>query len=99
NVDALPTALLEGMASSVPLVSTRLSGIPEIVIHGENGLLVEPGDAEGLADALAAILTNPAGAASMGMAGRRRAESHFDLERNVVVLRDLLRRACINEHV
>ena len=92
NVDALPTALLEGMACGLPLVSTRLSGIPEIVIDGENGLLVEPGDSDGLAAALAAILSDPARATAMGEAGRRRAESHFDLRRNVAELAGMFRR-------
>lgn len=92
NVDALPTALLEGMASGVPLVSTKLSGIPEIIVDGENGLLVEPGDAAALADALGAILSDPVRAASMGEAGRRRAEALFDLRRNVAVLRDMFHR-------
>lgn len=86
NVDALPTALLEGMASGLPLVSTRLSGIPEIIVHGENGLLAEPGDARGLADALGTLLRDPALAARMGSAGRRRAEELFDLRRNVASL-------------
>lgn len=94
NVDALPTALLEGMASSLPLVSTRLSGIPEIIDDGSNGLLVEPGDAGALADALAALLADPDRAAAMGAAGRRRAEELFDLRRNVAALAERF-RGCI----
>ncbi len=92
NVDALPTALLEGMACGLPLVSTRLSGIPEIVVDGENGLLVEPGDIGGLAGAIAQILADPARAEAMGRAGRRRAEAHFDLRRNVAELAAMFRR-------
>jgi colanic acid/amylovoran biosynthesis glycosyltransferase len=94
NVDALPTALLEGMACGLPLVSTKLSGIPEIVIDGENGLLVEPGSASALADALAVLLLDPRRARDMGRAGRRRAEALFDLQANVALLRGLLRSAC-----
>lgn len=97
NVDALPTALLEGMACGLPLVSTRLSGIPEIVLDGENGRLVEPGDAAALAGALAEVLQDPARAAAMGAAGRRRAEELFDLRRNVATLAALLRAACEEE--
>ncbi len=93
NVDALPTALLEGMASSLPLVSTRLSGIPEIVVDGDNGLLVEPGDARALADAIGALLQDPVRAAAMGAAGRRRAEELFDLRRNVAALASRFRGA------
>jgi colanic acid/amylovoran biosynthesis glycosyltransferase len=91
NVDALPTALLEGMACGLPLVSTRLSGIPEIVIDGRNGLLVEPGNSSALAAAIGELLTSPARAAGMGLAGRRRAEALFDLRSNVARLAELLR--------
>lgn len=97
NVDALPTALLEGMACGLPLVSTRLSGIPEIVVDGENGLLVEPGDADALAGALEAVLDDPARAAAMGEAGRKRAEALFDLRRNVAELAGMFHRCMTAE--
>lgn len=90
NVDALPTVLLEAMATARPVVSTRLSGIPEIVIDGETGLLVPPGEATALADALAAVFNDPARAQAMGRAGRQRAEYLFDLYANVGELRRLL---------
>ncbi len=90
NVDALPTVLLEAMASGRPVVSTRVSGIPEIVDDGRTGLLVEPGDPGSLGEALAAIITDPARCQAMGRAGRRRAEELFDLEANVSRLRTVL---------
>ena len=86
NVDALPTALLEGMACGLPLVSTRISGIPEIIVHEENGLLVDPGDSEQLALALESILRDPDRAMALGVAGRTRAENLFDLRRNAAQL-------------
>ncbi len=82
NIDALPTVLLEAMARARPVVSTRLSGIPEIVDDGVTGLLVEPGDAAALADALQSLLGDRARAARMGVSGRERAERLFDLDRN-----------------
>lgn len=82
NVDALPTVLLEAMARARPVVSTRLSGIPEIVDEGVTGLLVEPGDAATLADALQSVLEDRARAVQMGLFGRERAERLFDLDRN-----------------
>lgn len=90
NVDALPTVLLEAMASGRPVVSTRVSGIPEIVDDGRTGLLVPPGDPASLAEALAAVITDPARCQAMGRAGRRRAEELFDLEVNVARLRAVL---------
>jgi glycosyltransferase involved in cell wall biosynthesis len=90
NVDALPTVLLEAMAAARPVVSTRLSGIPEIVADGTTGTLVAPTDPAALAAALAALLADPGRAAAMGRAGRARAEQLFDLQRNAAVLRRLL---------
>ncbi len=91
NLDALPTVLLEAMASGVPVVSTRISGIPEIVIDGETGLLVDSGDIDALAAAIEKILDDPVEAMRMGRNGRARVEQLFDLYRNAARLRDLIR--------
>ncbi|HSV05684.1 MAG TPA: glycosyltransferase [Candidatus Binatus sp.] len=88
NVDALPTVLLEAMACGLPVVSTALSGIPEIVADGETGYLVPPGDAVSLAASLAGLLEDRALAERFGRAGRRRAAERFDLRANVARLRD-----------
>jgi len=90
NVDALPTVLLEAMACARPVVSTRLSGIPEIIEDGRTGLLVEPSDTDGLANALGRLLDHPDQAAAMGQFGRDRAESLFDLHANAAKLRRLI---------
>ncbi len=86
NMDALPTVLLEAMASGIPTVSTALSGIPEIVVDGETGYLVEPGNSAALAGAMEKILRDPESGARLGRAGRRRAEELFDLRANVARL-------------
>jgi glycosyltransferase involved in cell wall biosynthesis len=78
--------LLEALATARPVVSTRVSGIPEIVVDGVTGLLVPPGDAAALADALALLLTDPDRARAMGVAGRQRATELFDLWANAAVL-------------
>lgn len=90
NCDALPTVLLEAMACGVPVVASRLTGIPEIVDHGENGLLVEPGNAAQLAGALELLLADPGLRTRLGEAARVKAERCFDLRRNVAELHRLL---------
>ncbi|MBL8695757.1 MAG: glycosyltransferase family 4 protein [Planctomycetes bacterium] len=89
NRDALPTSLLESMGCGLPVVSTPVGGVPEIVVDGETGLLVPPGDASSLAQALQSLLEAPRRARAMGASARRRAEDLFDLHRNSRRLRGL----------
>lgn len=89
--DGLPTVLLEAMARALPVVTTTVSGGPEIVEDHVTGRLCAPGDADALAHALADVLTSPDRARRMGLAGRARAERLFDLQANAGRLRALLR--------
>ncbi len=76
NMDGIPVALMEAMAAGLPVVSTRISGVPELVIP-ETGLLVRPDNPRELADALARLLTDPVARARLGERGRRRVLRHF----------------------
>jgi len=71
--------LLEAMAAARPIVATRVATIPEVVVHGETGLLVPPGDdfEAGLARAMDTVLGDPGAARRMGEAGRERAVGEF----------------------
>ena len=71
--------LLEAMAMAKPVVATNAGGVPEIVVHGETGLLVPPGDAAAMAEAVMTLLQDPGFAARLGAAGRRRVASKFSL--------------------
>lgn len=75
----MPLAILDAMALGKPVVSTRLAGIPEEVEDGVTGLLTEPGDAKGLADALLKLSGDAGLRARMGEAGRRRFAERFDI--------------------
>jgi glycogen synthase len=72
---------LEAMACGTPVVASRVGGIPEVVVDGETGWLVPPGDAAALAEALRVSLADPTRARRMGEAGRRRVEAHFSWDR------------------
>jgi len=73
-------SILEYMACSKPVVATRIAGNPELVVDGETGLLVEPDDVAGLAQAIAVLSADPAGARLMGARGRARIERSFRME-------------------
>lgn len=78
--DILPTVITESMACSLPIVSTNLVGVPEMVDDGETGILVESGDAEAFAEALKRLAGNRDLARTMGKAGREKALRVFELE-------------------
>lgn len=75
-----PVSLLEAMARGLPVVATRVGGIPATVADGREGLLVEPGDVSCLADALAALATAPDRRAALGQQAWRRVERDFSCE-------------------
>jgi glycosyltransferase involved in cell wall biosynthesis len=75
--EGMPLVVLEAMEAGVPVVGSRVSGIPEVVLDGETGWLVSPEDPEALAGALAAVLADPAEARRRGEAGRRRVEERY----------------------
>lgn len=78
NRDALPTVLLEALASGVPAVSTPISGVPEILDNGRAGVLVPPNDALATARGIQMLLSNPDSRERLASAGRRRAAKLFD---------------------
>ena len=87
--EGLPVVLVEAMACGVPVVASRITGIPELVDDGVSGLLVTPGRGDELADALAALAADPARRAQMGRAGRAKVVADFDIERTTGQLRDV----------
>lgn len=84
--DGLPTALTEAMARGLPVISTDVAGIPEIVRHGETGLLVPPDDPHALAEAIASLLSDAALGRSLGAAGRALMASDHDPARSALAL-------------
>jgi glycosyltransferase involved in cell wall biosynthesis len=91
--DGVPNVLVEAMACGLPVVSTAVSGIPELVVHGQNGLLVAPHAPEALADALAALLDAPSRREQFGAAARQTVVESFDLRAAAHELAALFGRA------
>ena len=90
--DGIPVALMEAMALERAVVASRLSGIPELVTDGISGLLVEPGHAEALADALGRFLACPEDRRRMGSEARRVVLKDFTVETNANRLVSLMSR-------
>ena len=78
RAENLPVSILEAMASAVPVISTRVGGVAELVEDGCTGLLVGAEDIDGLARAIDTLVSCPELAATMGRAGAQRARQHFD---------------------
>lgn len=80
DFEGTPLSVMEYMSAAKPVVATRVGGVPDIVVDGETGLLVEPQDPEALAAAITELLRDPVRAAHMGVAGRERRDREFSIE-------------------
>jgi glycosyltransferase involved in cell wall biosynthesis len=90
--DALPLVFLEAMSAGLPVVAARSGGVTELVVEGETGLLVDPGDVDGLAAHLLTLACNPELAKNMGEAGMMRARRNFEPKRIASQWTDILCR-------
>ncbi|MGR3501872.1 glycosyltransferase family 4 protein [Pseudaestuariivita sp.] len=88
--EGVPVVLMEAMAAQVPVLTTRIAGIPELVEDGTSGLLVAPGDVEALTDALRTLLDDPDLRARMGAAGRAKVAAEFDVSQEAAWLKSLI---------
>lgn len=87
--EGLSLSILEAMAAGLPVVTTRVGGNPELVLHRETGLLVAPQCARELAEAVLTLIRDPAQRSAMGTRGRERVRRHFTLERMLSAHEDL----------
>ncbi len=92
--EGLPVALIEAMAAGKPVVSTDVGGVRDLILDGNNGLLVPSNDHKALAEAIIYLLRKPERRAMMGRAGREKAYPDFDKKRLVVDI-DNLYRQCL----
>ena len=87
-----PVSVMEAQLSGLPVVSTRHAGIPEVVLEGETGLLVDEGDVAGMAAAIARLAADPALAERLGRAAARRAGSAFTVAHHLEAVAGLVER-------
>jgi glycosyltransferase involved in cell wall biosynthesis len=90
--EGLPVVLMEAMSMEIPCVAPWVNGIPEIVTHETDGLLVPPGDAEALARAIARLMDDAELRRTLGQRARLKILEKFDLRRNTEHLADVFRR-------
>jgi len=96
GMDNLPTVIMEAMATALPVISTDIGGIPEMLIQNETGFLVRPGDAGALAGAIEKVIDDRLLAQRLGEAGYERAQRLFSIEKNVHQLCALVDNATRN---
>ena len=89
--EGIPVVLMEAMASGVPCVSTPVNGIPELIRHGQTGLLALPGDMDSLVEQLERLVREPALRDILALAARDKLLADFDLSRNVTQLAQIFR--------
>ncbi len=89
-MDNLPTVIMEAMAAGLPVVSTDVAAVSEMIADGETGFIVSERDSGALAQKMACLLENPELARAMGMRGRERCRELFDLDRTSAALCEIL---------
>ena len=91
RTEGLPNTVLEAMALEVPVVSTAVGGVPELVLPGKNGLLCPVGDVEALTNAVCSLLRQPQQRLEMARKSRKRVEDTFSFSQRVHLLEDMYR--------
>jgi glycosyltransferase involved in cell wall biosynthesis len=81
RMEGLPLVILEAWAAGLPVVASAVGGVPDLVKHGQTGLLFDSGDESGLLQMLTELLVNPRRARVLGESGRQEVLSHYDLQR------------------
>lgn len=94
QADCFSLVIMEALASSLPVVATRVGGIPDLILDGQTGHLLDPEDAAGLGDALEALVADPAKRRAMGERGRADAVARFDATTNAQRLFEFVRSRC-----
>jgi glycosyltransferase involved in cell wall biosynthesis len=93
--EGVPVALMEAMSMEVPCISTMIAGIPELIRHGVDGLLVSPSDEIELAATIRLLMTDGDLRSRLGKAGRERVVARYDLRKNVRAMAEIMKSELI----
>ncbi len=94
--EGLPVSLLEAMALGRATIATRVGGVPEVIAAGETGVLVEPADADGLADEIVSLLGDPERRRRLGEAARRHVTRRRGMRQMVEAVEDVYRQVAVS---
>jgi len=93
DMEGTPLAILEASAAGLPVVSTNHAGIPDVIVHGETGLLCEEHDVATMTDNMLGLLDDVSFARTLGFAGKHRIKKQFSMRRHINQLQDILENA------
>jgi glycosyltransferase involved in cell wall biosynthesis len=91
--EGFPNVVLEAMDAAMPIIATRVGAIPEMIVDGEHGLLIDASDVSALSEKLVWMRDHPKERLAMGNAARHRVEELYSVDRVVALWKDLYRRA------
>lgn len=94
DTEGTPVAVIEASAAGLPVISTKHAGIPDVIVNGETGILVEEHDIDGFAEAIRTILKSPEMGMQMGAKGKSHIKANFSMEKHINTLNDLIRQLC-----
>lgn len=90
DCEGTPVAVIEAQMTGLPVISTRHAGIPDVVVDGETGFIVDEGDADGMSARMLQLARDPELAGRMGHAARKHAEAHYTLDRHLNQLAEMI---------
>ena len=93
DMEGTPLAVLEASLAGLPVIATKHAGIPDVIVHGETGLLCDEHDVGGMAKHMLKLLDNEAYAQQLGTAGKANISESYSMNRHIQVLQDILEEA------
>jgi colanic acid/amylovoran biosynthesis glycosyltransferase len=93
DMEGTPVSIIEASAAGLPVIATKHAGIPDVIINGKSGILVNELDLGAMADAMLQLLSNPVLAKTMGDAGRENIRNNFSMEKHITTLDRVISKA------